>query len=122
MDAQATDVSTILRLMSASALRAKVLAGNVANQNVPGFKRRDVAFESLLERELSRSGDISRVEPQVTVDVESVARPDGNNVVLENEVSAMEENRLLFELYAVILGGPHELAAVRDQRRPVDHG
>lgn len=105
MDVQATDVSTLLRLMSASALRAKVLAGNVANQNVPGFQRRDVEFESLLRDELDRSGDVSRVTPQIQVDTESASRPDGNNVVLENEVSAMEENRLLFELYASILGG-----------------
>ena len=98
-----TDISTILRLMSASTLRAKVLAGNIANQNVPGFKRRDVEFESLLTQELARSGDIGRITAQVQEDTVSPARPDGNNVVLEKEVSAMQENRLLYELYAGIL-------------------
>jgi flagellar basal-body rod protein FlgB len=99
-----TDVSALLRLMSASTLRAKVLAGNVANQNVPGFKRRDVEFESMLQKAMGRQDDFGRVTAEVTVDTESPSRPDGNNVVLENEVSAMQENRLLFELYAVILG------------------
>ncbi|MFT5048648.1 MAG: flagellar basal-body rod protein FlgB [Chlamydiales bacterium] len=98
-----TDVSALLRLMSASTLRAKVLAGNVANQNVPGFKRRDVEFESMLQKAMVRQDDFTRVTPQVTVDTESPSRPDGNNVVIEDEVSAMQENRLLFELYAGIL-------------------
>jgi len=98
-----TDVSSLLRLMSASSLRAKVLAGNVANQNVPGFKRRDVEFESLLQTALNRSSEFSEVEAEIRVDTESPSRPDGNNVVIENEVSAMQENRMLFELYAGIL-------------------
>ena len=34
----------LLRLMSASTLRARVLSDNIANQNVPGYKRRIVRF------------------------------------------------------------------------------
>ncbi len=37
----------LLRLMSASTLRAKVLSENVANQNVPGYKRKIVRTESV---------------------------------------------------------------------------
>lgn len=105
MNLQATDMTTLLRLMSASTLRAKVLAGNIANQNVPGFTRREVEFERLLQERIERSADLDGLVPEVSMDTAAVARPDGNNVTLENEVTAMEQNRVLYELYASILAG-----------------
>lgn len=99
------DTDLITRLMSATTLRAKVLAGNISNQNTPGYQRHDVDFENLLRQALETGSSVREVRPEVTVDTVTPAGPDGNNVVLEVELNAARENRLLFEAYATILQG-----------------
>ena len=37
-------IELLARLMNASTLRGRIIAGNIANQNTPGYKRREVAF------------------------------------------------------------------------------
>ena len=109
----------LLRLMSASALRAKVIAGNVSNQNTPGYKRQQVEFEDALVRELGRATpDVKSVEPEITVDEGAPARADGNSVNMEDEVVAMRENRILYELYANMLRGRSNLirSAIHGER------
>jgi flagellar basal-body rod protein FlgB len=104
MDVKSTDA--LLRLMSATALRGRVLANNIANQNTPGYHRQVVRFEEELLAELQGPRpDVARVSPRVVEDADAPARPDGNTVALEEELSASRENRLLFEMYAAILEG-----------------
>ena len=99
----------LLRLMSASTLRARVLSDNIANQNVPGYKRRIVRFEDLLAAQLqhksgSRASDAMKaVQPRIETELATPSSPDGNNVNLELESNAMRENSLLYEMYAQIL-------------------
>ncbi len=106
MDFSGPNTKLLLQLMSASTLRQRVIGNNLANQNVPGFKRQVVRFEEFVQAELRRRApNLSRLKPEVVFDLESPSGPDGNNVSMEVEVSAMHENRLLFELYASILSG-----------------
>jgi flagellar basal-body rod protein FlgB len=93
----------LLRLLSASSLRSKVIAGNLSNQNTPGYLRRLVRFEELLSKALAERRPPERVQPQVELDELSPPGPDGNNVDMEVEVNAMRENQLMFDLYASIL-------------------
>lgn len=100
----------LLRLMSAATLRARIIAGNISNQNTPGFKRREVRFEDALMRELGRpGGDPGKIRPEIVVDDDAPMRGDGNTVSPELEVSALRETRLLYELYAGILKGQTDL-------------
>ena len=100
----------LLRLMTASTLRAKVLSENIAHQNVPGYKRKDVRFEELLAEQMTRkSGSLDDIEPVVVTDYTSPASPDGNNVNIERETAALKENALLFESYAAVLQMKNEL-------------
>jgi flagellar basal-body rod protein FlgB len=99
----------ILRLMSASTLRARVLSENIANQNVPGYKRRVVRFEELLADKLSREGELDGVQPRIDTDTKTPSSPDGNNVSLELENNSMRENWLLYETYAAILQSRNEM-------------
>jgi flagellar basal-body rod protein FlgB len=99
----------LARLLSASELRARVLAANVANQNTPGYTRRVVHFEDHLREAVRRGADPARVAPEVVEDVATAARPDGNNVTLEVELNAMRENRILYETYATIMKGHFDL-------------
>ena len=105
----------LLRLMSASTLRAKVLSQNIANQNVPGYKRRIVRFEEMLADKLSRSqstgskGSLDGIAPRIETDKATPSSPDGNNVSLELENNAMRENWLLYETYAAIMQSRNEM-------------
>lgn len=110
MDPVNTPDVLLQRLMSATTLRSRVISANIANQNTPGYIRRDVKFEELLEQTLDKDAknfpaEAFETEPLVVDDLLSPGRPDGNNVNLEVELNALRENRLLFETYASIVEG-----------------
>lgn len=96
----------ILKLLSVSSLRAKVIAGNLSNQNTPGYTRRVVRFEEFLGDALETgvgARAAAALEPRIEKDEASPRGADGNNVSMEAEVNALRENRLMYELYASIL-------------------
>lgn len=100
---QATPADLLVRLLGACETRARVVSANIANSNTPGYVRQVVHFEELLGQELERGGDPASVAPEIETDLETPARPDGNNVSLELELNTMRENRLLYEAYSSIL-------------------
>jgi flagellar basal-body rod protein FlgB len=118
MDLQGTEGRLLLQLMSAATLRGRVISNNIAQANTPGFKRQVVRFEDLVARELQRTGRADGVTPTITTDLDTPARPDGNNVTLELEMNAGSENRLLYETYATILSGRMEMirSAIMEDR------
>jgi flagellar basal-body rod protein FlgB len=103
MNDVATGNRILSRLMSAATVRDRVLAENIANQNVPGYQRRVVGFEDVLRQRILGNRAHDDVVPQVTIDTTTPAGPDGNNVSLELETNAMRENRIAYELYATML-------------------
>jgi flagellar basal-body rod protein FlgB len=104
------NVDLLMRLMSASTDRARVIASNIANGNTPGYRRQTLQFERLLGEALqSGSEDLSRIQPRVETDFATPTRPDGNNVTLELELSADRQNRLLYDTYAAILQSHFDL-------------
>lgn len=95
-------------------LRQSVLAQNIANGNTPGYRSKDI--EALdFSRELSRvrqvkmagtrgnhlSGSVAkpdyRVENSRLRDVYEV-KPDGNSVVMEEQMMKLAENQMQFQL------------------------
>ena len=100
---QSGPADLMVRLLGACELRARVVSANIANSNTPGYVRRTVRFEELLGEELRSGGDAAGVAPELVSDLETPARPDGNNVSLELELNSMRENRLLYESYSSIL-------------------
>jgi flagellar basal-body rod protein FlgB len=109
------------RAMSASVIRQEVIADNIANADTPHFKRRDVAFESELNRALRsdsrgsadphtfraklthsrhipfyRTKDYREVKPIVYLDYTTTYRNDGNNVDIEKEMVDARENTLRY--------------------------
>lgn len=98
----------LMRLMSASVTRSRAIASNLANQNVPGYKRQEVNFESLVSAELERGANsetIANIDVQLTVDETTPGRADGNNVSVENEVAMQKENLLRFRLWSTLVQG-----------------
>jgi len=119
MDPVSPDNQLLHRLIAAAGLRSQVTNANIANANTPGYKRKVVEFEGLLQRELERGGGRSlRVEPTVVEDTLSPARPDGNNVNFELEKAAQNEVRVLMETYLSILQSQFNLlqSAITDGR------
>lgn len=53
-------VSVLDRAADASWARTEILNNNIANATTPGYKRKDVKFESYLEQELRGSGSIDQ--------------------------------------------------------------
>jgi len=99
----------LVRLLRTTDLRSKVISGNLANQTTPAYIRREVTFEDALRETLERGGDTDRVQPEISMDTSIPARPDGNNVNLEVEMSAWRENRILHETFVGMLRGHFSL-------------
>ncbi|MCL2833466.1 MAG: flagellar basal body rod protein FlgB [Treponema sp.] len=114
-------IDLLQRAMDASTVRGSVIANNIANAEVPNFKRSTVNFESELKRaldtekqkpvlELTRTNPnhLSNWEPRNYQDVQvrrvldytSTTDNNGNNVDPEYEFNAYLQNQLNYYLLA----------------------
>ena len=75
------------------ALRSETIADNVSNAEVPGFRASRVDFEEQLRRAL-RGGSLSSLRRSSVTDAGGDPRPNGNTVVVENEVVEMIKTNL----------------------------
>jgi len=105
MSSVTPDTALLSRLIAAAGLRSKVTSANIANMNTPGYIRREVKFEELLEKAFARgTRSTSNIAPLVVEDRKTPGRADGNNVNLELEMNTMRETRIMMETYLAILG------------------
>ena len=109
------------RGMSAASLRQSVIANNLANSDVPNFKRTDVNFESELKRALDTEKqkpalelnlthpkhmtdweprDYTEVRPRRVLDYLTQSDNNGNNVDPEEEFNLLLKNQLRYMLLA----------------------
>jgi flagellar basal-body rod protein FlgB len=114
-------VDLLHRAMDANLVRRDVIADNMANANVPNFKRSTVNFESELKRALDtegrrpaveltltdprhipgwRSRDYRDVEVRRVLDYTSAYNNNGNNVDPEQELMLALENQMTYTLLA----------------------
>ena len=112
-------VDLLHRALDAQTIRRDVLANNLANSEVPNFKRSELNFESELKRaldgekqkpviELTRTDprhisnwnppDWRDVKPRRVLDYVSTSKNNGNNVDVEQEVQRLVENQLMYYL------------------------
>ena len=110
-------IDLLHRSMGTASLRHAVIANNIANADVPNFKRTDVNFESELKRaldsekqrpslELRRTNpmhindweprDYRQVEPRRVLDYLSQSKNNGNNVDAEEEFNLLLKNQLRY--------------------------
>ncbi|MCX7948614.1 MAG: flagellar basal body rod protein FlgB [Treponemataceae bacterium] len=114
-------VDILHRAMDASLIRRDVIANNIANADVPNFKRTVVNFESELKRALEtekqrpaleltltnpkhipnwRERDYREVQPRRVLDYVTTAKNNGNNVDSEEEMMLALQNQLMYTLMA----------------------
>lgn len=85
--------------LDASYLRNEMIAHNIANVDTPNYKRKDVTFESYLQKELNFSNEVNlnNIQPTVYTDKTDLEyRIDGNNVDIELEMVKLTENQLKY--------------------------
>jgi len=106
-------------------LRRKVIANNMANVDVPHFKRSEVNFESELKRAIMDREekenklpalmtddrhipffvprDITTVRPRINLDYTNTSRNDGNNVDPEKEMVDAAKNLMRYNAFTTTL-------------------
>jgi flagellar basal-body rod protein FlgB len=106
-----TRLTVLQRLMDVALQRQQVHAGNLANQNTPGYKARAVAFEDAFNQALDEQGldRAMSVQSEVYQPLATPADPDGNDVSSEREVAALAKNKLLYDTYAQMARGKMRL-------------
>jgi flagellar basal-body rod protein FlgB len=89
----------------AEVLRQKSIANNIANMNTPGYRRTDVQFEELLEKEIGKGkrGDVRDLTGEVFKPMSTKVKGNGNDVSLEMEVGQMVKNSLRHQAYTNML-------------------
>ena len=78
--------------MQVASLRNEVITNNIANVDVPNFKKSVVKFEDMLNKELENSKitgniNLNNLHPYISVTKNNLStRLDGNNVDIETEM------------------------------------
>lgn len=83
--------------------RMGLLASNIANASTPGFKARDVNFQSALSAVQSKGDDGFSGAVQYRVPTEPTM--DGNTVELNQEQTAFAENAVQYQTTLSFLNG-----------------
>lgn len=102
-------INVLNRAADAAWQRNEAISNNIANVDTPGYKRQDVAFESVLQQALGNNRyqsmddkvanvNLSRLCGRAYVDYANYSyRLDGNNVDIENENVMLAENQLKYQ-------------------------
>ena len=102
-------INVLNRAADAALQRNEAISNNIANVDTPGYKRQDVAFESVLQQALGNNRyqsmddkvanvNLSRLRGRAYVDYANYSyRLDGNNVDIENENVMLAENQLKYQ-------------------------
>ena len=120
MNSFTRSVDLLQRAMDATSLRYQVTANNLANSEVPNFKRTTVNFESELKRafeseEKAKNGfqltrtdsrhialnepyDYRQVEPRRVTDWTTSSKANGNNVDAETEANNILQIQMQYRL------------------------
>jgi flagellar basal-body rod protein FlgB len=84
--------ATYDRYMSLLSERQKLVASNIANADTPGYKTKDIDFQSEFQNALDGEAP-TVIEPQ-----DLKVKTDGNNVDLDREARLLSENAVRFQV------------------------
>ena len=102
-------INVLTKAADASWTRNEILTNNLANDDTPGYKRKDVSFQNYLLQELT-SGDstslrtrindveVGNLNATVYTDFNELSyRLDGNNVDVDTENVELASNQLYYQ-------------------------
>lgn len=114
--------SILEKSLNATWLRNDVIAQNIANDDTPMYKRKDVAFEDVLNASVNKleakvtnkrhipfnTSNIDNVQPQITESNSDVSmRIDGNNVDIDNEMASLAKNTIKYNTLVQLINGSY---------------
>lgn len=98
------------RFLDVDVARYKLIAGNLANIDTPGYRTRDLDFRAELQRASAQedASEVSGLHPAAYAPVARqvhglMERPDGNNVSVERESLLLAEAQMKFNLGVQLL-------------------
>jgi flagellar basal-body rod protein FlgB len=108
------------RLMDVAALKAQIHAGNIANQNTPGYKARAVSFDAAFQDALATGGieAASEVEPEIFEPRNTLEQPDGNDVSMNREIIESAKNQTMYNAYISMVRGKMRLLNIAAGQAP----
>jgi flagellar basal-body rod protein FlgB len=117
----AKTIDLVHRGLDVATIRRDVIANNLANAEVPNYKRSEVNFEASLKKALDsetqrpalelnltnpkhiqnwKATDYREVQPRRVLDYLSTSKNNGNNVDAEQEAQLLVENQMMYSLLA----------------------
>jgi flagellar basal-body rod protein FlgB len=99
----------LAKLLDVSALRAKVHAANIANQNTPGYQAQRVAFDEAFHSALAAGKPVDEIDPVIVAGGGGAEQPDGNNVSLDREIMDQAKNNQLYNTWIALAQGRKKL-------------
>lgn len=99
-------INVLDKAADASWKRNEIISNNIANVDTPGYKRKDVQFESYLMSALLGDGSLDKrvaeaklnsLDASVYTDYSNLSyRLDGNNVDIDTESAKLAENQIRY--------------------------
>lgn len=99
-------INVLTKAADASWKRNEIITNNIANVSTPGYKRKDVQFESFLMTALTGDNSLDKrvanvrldnLEAQVYTDYSNLSyRLDGNNVDIDTETAELAKNQIRY--------------------------
>jgi flagellar basal-body rod protein FlgB len=92
------------RAISGASTRQEALAANIANADTPGYRRKDVDFQTALHHAWN-AGErgVEDVHPTTVTDNSTVMRADGSSVDIDTEAAEQAKNGLTYEAVSQIM-------------------
>ncbi len=84
--------------------RQGVLQSNIANMETPGYRRHDLDFAAMMEKSMGGGATLARTNPghmsppEEGMDLASGVRRQNRPVDLDEEMLAISENQLMYEI------------------------
>jgi flagellar basal-body rod protein FlgB len=114
-------INLLDKAADASWKRNEVISNNIANVDTPGYKRKDIQFESYLHSALLGDNsldkrvddiDLDKLDASVYTDYASMSyRLDGNNVDIDTESANLAENQIRY--YALLDSMTQEFSRIK---------
>lgn len=95
-----SQLENIQRALGKTSQRQSLLMANLANVNTPGYKRKDIDFNIVLDEAVHGPSMLQRLKDssQETSPSNTEMRKDGNNVDLEREVFSISETEARYQV------------------------
>lgn len=97
------------KAMDLATKREQLLSNNLANLNVPGYKRKDLDFNLTLSEAMGQGNSTAQDQLRQFRDFaaqqasdQTSLRPDGNNVDLEREAMGITQTQMRYQALALV--------------------